>query len=74
MDENILKGMWKQLKGTVKETWGELTDDDLTEVEGNVEKLAGKLQERYGWSRERADSEISHFIEKARTDSDIYRT
>lgn len=73
MDENIFKGMWKQLKGSVKETWGELTDDDLTEVEGNAEKLIGKLQERYGWSRERADSEVSRFMENARTDSDIFR-
>lgn len=73
MDENIFEGMWKQLKGSAKETWGELTDDDLTEISGKVEKLTGKLQERYGWSKEKADSEVERFVQNARTDSDVFR-
>lgn len=55
MNDDVIGGMWKQIKGSVKSAFGRLTDDDLTEVEGNSEKMIGKLQERYGYSR--ADAE-----------------
>jgi uncharacterized protein YjbJ (UPF0337 family) len=42
----------------VKQWWGELTDDDLDRVDGNVDELAGRLQERYGYEREEAEREI----------------
>ena len=54
MDTNILKGKWHQVKGAVKVRWGKLTDDDLTQVEGQAEKLVGIVQERYGYDRQRA--------------------
>lgn len=73
MDKNIFEGMWKELKGSAKETWGELTDDDWTEISGKTEKLVGKLQERYGWSKERAETEVEQFIQNIRTDSDMFR-
>jgi len=41
MDVDVLKGKWEEIKGGVKEKWGKLTDDDLTQVEGNKEKLIG---------------------------------
>ena len=46
MNEDILKGKWKQLKGEVKSQWGKLTDDDLDRAEGDAEKLIGRVQER----------------------------
>jgi len=46
MNSDILKGKWNQLMGSAKERWGELTDDELTEAEGNYEVLVGKLQEK----------------------------
>jgi uncharacterized protein YjbJ (UPF0337 family) len=49
MDEDVLKGKWKEIKGGVKAKWGKLTDNDLTELEGNTEKLVGLLQQRYGY-------------------------
>lgn len=61
MNESILKGKWKQIKGNVKKQWGELTDDDLDVVEGNAEILSGKIQERYGKTKEMADDEIKEF-------------
>jgi uncharacterized protein YjbJ (UPF0337 family) len=61
MNESILKGKWNQLKGNVKKQWGELTDDDLDVVEGNAQILSGKIQERYGKTKEEADKEISEF-------------
>lgn len=52
MNKEQLKGQWSQLKGEVKKKWGQLTDDDLTEVQGDYDKLVGKIQERYGDSEE----------------------
>lgn len=53
MNEQQLKGKWNQVKGEIKKRWGRLTDDDLMEVEGNYDKLVGKIQERHGESEER---------------------
>jgi uncharacterized protein YjbJ (UPF0337 family) len=61
MNRDILKGKWMQIRGDVKKAWGDLTDDDLTMIDGEKDKLVGKLQERYGYSRERAEQEVSRF-------------
>ncbi|RXR06633.1 CsbD family protein [Pseudoxanthomonas composti] len=61
MNKDIIAGNWKQLKGKMQAKWGDLTDDDFTVAEGNTEYLAGKLQERYGWDRDRAHSEVKAF-------------
>jgi len=63
MNEDIFKGKWKQLKGSIKEKWGDLTDDDVTEVEGKTEKLVGILQEKYGYSRDKAQEEYNKFMD-----------
>ena len=51
-------GQWKQLKGDIKMRWGRLTDDDLDSVDGAMDKLEGRLQERYGWDKEQTMREI----------------
>ena len=61
MNNDRMGGAWHQLKGKVKEQWGKLTDDDLTQLEGNSEKLAGKLQERYGYARDEAERQAKAF-------------
>lgn len=58
MNEHTLKGDWKQLKGSVKQKWADLTDDDLLHIEGSRDKLVGKVQERYGHSRDDAEREV----------------
>ncbi|MDX9992794.1 MAG: CsbD family protein [Anaerolineales bacterium] len=63
MNEDIFKGKMKQVRGDMKIWWGKLTDDDLDQVEGNADKLSGALQERYGYSREDAKSEIDKFMD-----------
>lgn len=65
MNNDIVKGKWNELKGTVKQKWGDLTDDDLLEIEGNRERLVGKLQQRYGRSREDAETEARKFYDQA---------
>jgi uncharacterized protein YjbJ (UPF0337 family) len=62
MNRDTLMGQWKQLKGNVKARWGKLTDDDLTQAEGNYDVLVGRLQERYGYTREKAEQEIDDFL------------
>ncbi len=58
MNQDIFEGKWKQLKGQVKEWWGKLTDDDLERVGGKYDQFVGMLQEKYGYTRERAEAEI----------------
>lgn len=62
MNEDILKGKWKEIKGGIKEQWGKITDDDLTQVEGKEEKILGLLQKRYGYTKERAEEEYRRFM------------
>ena len=61
MNEDRIQGKWKQLKGTIQEKWGKLTNDDLDVVEGNTEYLAGKIQERYGMARDEAEKAAKEF-------------
>ena len=61
MNKDTIAGNWKQLKGKIQAKWGDLTDDDFQVAEGNAEYLAGKLQERYGWAKDKADEEIKRF-------------
>lgn len=58
MNEDQIKGKWKQLAGKLRTRWGDLTDDDLAVAEGNLQYLCGKIQERYGITREQAEREI----------------
>ncbi len=58
-----IAGNWKQVKGSIRERWGELTDDEIEQAEGNREKLAGILQERYGIAREEANRQIDEWAD-----------
>jgi uncharacterized protein YjbJ (UPF0337 family)/gas vesicle protein len=62
VNRDILRGQWTQLKGEIKSKWGQLTDDELTRVEGDMEKLIGTLQTRYGYARARAEQEVNDFF------------
>lgn len=55
INQDILQGKWHDLKGTIKQKWGELTDDDLAQINGKREELLGKLQSRYGWAKDQAE-------------------
>jgi uncharacterized protein YjbJ (UPF0337 family) len=63
-----VEGSWKEFQGKVKEQWGKLTDDDLTVVAGKRDQLAGKIQERYGYARDKADQEITAFEARMKED------
>jgi len=66
MNEDTLKGQWKQLKGLVREQWGKLTNDDVDQIEGQTEQLIGRLQQRYGWEREAAQREVDGWLNRSK--------
>jgi uncharacterized protein YjbJ (UPF0337 family) len=70
MNSDTFEGQWKQLKGTVKQKWGKLTDDDLTTLSGKKDELVGKLQERYGYTREQALKEADDWAAAAHQQTD----
>jgi uncharacterized protein YjbJ (UPF0337 family) len=61
MNSDQLKGKWKQVKGSVKERWGKLTDDDIDVINGQSEQLVGTIQERYGIAREAAQKQVDEW-------------
>lgn len=67
MDWDVIKGNWKQMTGKVKEKWGDLTDDDMTQINGQREQLEGKLQERYGYAKDKARDEVDEFVKNSRS-------
>lgn len=64
MNKDILEGNWKQMRGSVKEMWGRLTDDELDQIEGRLDRLVGILQERYGYTRQEAEDSVNDFLEQ----------
>jgi uncharacterized protein YjbJ (UPF0337 family) len=63
MNSDQLQGKWKQMKGSVKEHWGKLTDDDLDVIDGKHDQLVGKIQERYGIARDAAKKQVDEWNE-----------
>ncbi len=62
MNADTLKGQWKQLKGKVRQRWGELTDDDVDQIAGISEQLVGRVQERYGIARAEAERQVDSWL------------
>jgi uncharacterized protein YjbJ (UPF0337 family) len=67
MNRDTLEGKWNQLKGQVRKQYGQLTDDDVARIQGDWEKFVGKLQERYGYPRAKAEAEAESFLERLET-------
>lgn len=62
MNKDILEGKWKQIRGEARSWWGKLTDDDLDRAAGKYDVIAGMLQEKYGYSHQRAVEEIDKHV------------
>jgi len=67
MNDDIFKGKWKQLRGQVQQKWGDLTNDDLDKVQGAQTEFEGLLQEKYGYTKDRAKQEADNFFNAADT-------
>jgi uncharacterized protein YjbJ (UPF0337 family) len=61
MNWDQIQGKWKQMKGSFRQEWGNLTDNDLEMIAGSRDKLVGKLQERYGFVKEEAQKRADEF-------------
>lgn len=61
MNWDQMEGKWKQAKGSIKEKWGKLTDDDLDVIAGKKDQLVGKIQERYGITKEEAQKQVDSY-------------
>jgi uncharacterized protein YjbJ (UPF0337 family) len=62
MNSDQIEGKWKQLKGSAKEKWGKLTDDDLNVIAGKHQQLEGKIQEKYGITKEEATKQVREWM------------
>lgn len=64
MNWDRIEGEWKQLKGRVKEQWGDLTDDELDQIAGRQDQLVGRIQERYGIARDEAEKRVRDWADR----------
>ena len=64
MNWDQVAGQWKQLKGNAKTKWGKLTDDEIDVVEGKREQLVGKIQQRYGIDKDKAEKQVDDWIKE----------
>jgi uncharacterized protein YjbJ (UPF0337 family) len=62
MNQDIFQGRWSQIKGKVREKWGQLTDDDFAQIGGQKDQLVGRVQERYGIAREQAERDVNDWL------------
>ena len=61
MDWDRIEGNWKQFSGKVKEKWGQLTDDDLSKINGRRDQLEGIIQQRYGYAKDQARDKVDRW-------------
>ncbi|AEI92168.1 MULTISPECIES: CsbD family protein [Roseobacter] len=62
MNWDQIEGKWKEMSGSVKAQWGELTDDEIAEVNGDRDALEGKIQAKYGKTKEEVKAEVDKFL------------
>lgn len=64
MNKDVSEGKWEQMKGKIREQWGDLTDDEAEQARGDREKFFGKIQEKYGETRENAERKFDEIVSK----------
>ena len=65
VNQDILEGKWHELKGQARQTFAKLTDDDVERLSGKAEELSGVLQQKYGYTKAQADTEINNWLKEA---------
>ncbi len=63
-NRDVLQGKWKQIRGKVREHWAQIADHDLDKIAGKREQLVGLVQEKYGYTKERAEQDVDFFLKK----------
>ncbi len=64
MNREMLKGKWTEIRGTLRQKWGKLTDSDYDQIAGDKDKLVGRIQQVYGYSKEQAEREVKDTLKK----------
>jgi uncharacterized protein YjbJ (UPF0337 family) len=64
MNKDIVQGHWQEIKGKLRQQWGQLTDNEITQMKGSYEELSGVLQQKYGYQKDQAKKEIDTFLKK----------
>ncbi len=64
MNWDRIEGNWNQFKGSVKEQWGKLTDDQIEVIAGKRDQLAGTIQSTYGVSKDETEKQLSDWQER----------
>jgi uncharacterized protein YjbJ (UPF0337 family) len=70
LNKDIFAGKWKEMGGQIKEWWGKLTDDDLDQAGGNADQIVGLIQQKYGYTRQRAEEEFNRRIKDVKAKAD----
>jgi len=74
MNWDQVEGKWKQMKGSIREKWGQLTDSDYEQIAGNRDKFVGRLQERYGYTRDKAEKELDEWMSSSTFETQTPKT
>jgi uncharacterized protein YjbJ (UPF0337 family) len=74
MNWEQVEGKWKQMKGSAKQQWGKLTDDDLAYMAGSRDQFVGRLQERYGIAKEEAQRQADDWLRAQKDTDTAYRS
>jgi len=74
MNWDQVEGKWKQMIGTLRTKWGMLTDSDFEQIAGNRDKFLGRLQERYGYTKDKAEKELEEWMRSEREETPRTRT
>lgn len=69
MNWDQVEGTWKTMKGRVREQWAKITDDDIEAIAGKKDRFLGAIQKRYGYEKEKAESELENFLKNQKTKS-----
>jgi uncharacterized protein YjbJ (UPF0337 family) len=64
MNWDTMEGQWHQVKGAVKAKWAKITDSDLSLLNGKKEEVLGKIQERYGVSKDQAEKQVDDWMKE----------
>ncbi len=64
MNKDIVQGHWQEIKGKLRQQWGDLTDSDISRVKGTRQELRGLIQQKYGYEKDRVEKEIDTFLSK----------
>ncbi|HAZ12844.1 MAG: hypothetical protein A2X86_21770 [Bdellovibrionales bacterium GWA2_49_15] len=64
LNEDTIKGKWREIKGEVQKAWGKLTDDDLDKTKGDAKAISGLIQQKYGKTKEGYDKKLTGILKR----------